>query len=113
MPKVVTSEGIKDFVDSKGTKPTEVFAREERKAPGAAPPMEMKGNAPPADPPEMQAPESKKEEAKPVADEGLEAEDHDLAERAKKRIGKKHYEMKGHKVHVHLMEIQSLIVRFD
>ena len=97
MAKVVTSEGLKDFVES--GKPTEVIAAAKRAAPGAAAPLEMKANTPA---PMMgeSAPEPAKEPEKVTAstpepeDTGLEAEDHDLAERAKKRIGKKHYEMK-------------------
>ncbi len=97
MAKVVTSEGLKDFVES--GKPTEVIAAAKRAAPGAAAPLEMKANTPA---PMMgeSATEPAKEPEKVTAstpepeDTGLEAEDHDLAERAKKRIGKKHYEMK-------------------
>jgi hypothetical protein len=92
VPKVVSSEGLQDFLET--GKPTENIPREKRAAPGAAPALEMKAGDGVA-PPVVDALEAKadaKVEVKPEADEGLEPEDHDLAERAKKRIGKKHYE---------------------
>lgn len=97
MAKVVTSEGLKDFVES--GKPTEVIAAAKKAPPGAAPPLDIRANTPYAPPPEA-AVEPAAAAEKPVPgtsepeDTGLEADDHDLAERAKKRIGKKHYEMK-------------------
>jgi len=102
MAKVVTSEGIKDFVDSKGATPTEVFPTAKRSPPGKAAPIDMRagdGAAPPvvAPPEEKASPGSEaKSDAPPekLEETGLDAEDHDLAERAKKRIGKKHYEMR-------------------
>ena len=94
MAKVVTSQGLTDFVAT-GT-PTETIAREERKPPGAAPPVEMKANTPAADPPEHAAEAEPKADAKadPKAETGLEPDDHDLADKAKRRIAKKHYEMR-------------------
>ena len=86
MGKVVTSEGLTDFVQT--GKPTEVIASTKLKAEKAAPLEVVGANA-------EKEPEKAAEPAKVEADDtGLEAEDHDLAERAKKRIGKKHYEMK-------------------
>lgn len=91
MSKVVTSEGLQDFVST--GKPTEII----EKAPDKRAALNAKlaqTDAPPAPevPPkeEIKLTEAKDEKE----DNGLEAEDHDLAERAKKRIGKKHYEMK-------------------
>jgi hypothetical protein len=98
MPKVISSEGLQTFIET--GKPTETIPREKREARPAAPALEMKaGNG--AAPPVADAPGTSEEpkaqakaEAKPEDDLGLDPEDHDLAERAKKRIGKKHYEMK-------------------
>lgn len=94
MAKVVTSDGLKDFIES--GKPTETIAGVKKTPPGAAPPLDIRANTPYSPPPEAAAETQKaRETPAPDPDEtGLEAEDHDLAERAKKRIGKKHYAMK-------------------
>jgi hypothetical protein len=90
MAKVVTSEGLSDFVQT--GKATEVIADQKRKLPGAAPALEIVKTPGTTElSPESEPKEPPKEPPK-VEDTGLEPEDHDLAERAKKRIGKKHYE---------------------
>lgn len=90
MAKVVTSQGLQDFVES--GKPTEVIAKVEQKNEKKAPALEVVPDKPIVDTGEAKSDDPAKSAA--VEDTGLEAEDHDLAERAKKRIGKKHYEMK-------------------
>ena len=89
MGKVVTSEGLSAFIET-GT-PTETIAAAQRVKPnGAAPALELVTTQPPADAPEQKAaPESKDD-----PNEGLEADDADLAERAKRRINAKHRAMK-------------------
>lgn len=86
MAKVVTSEGLQDYIST--GKPTETFENPRKKlaekisvvdAPKPAEPA--KDAPPPPEPPPA------------TEDTGLEPEDHDLAERARKRISKKHYEM--------------------
>lgn len=94
MAKVVTSEGLTDFVQT--GKATEIIADQKRKAPGAAPALEIVKTPGTTElSPESGSNESAKDPKEPVKaeDTGLEPEDHDLAERAQKRIGKKHYEM--------------------
>jgi hypothetical protein len=90
MAKVVTSEGLTDFVQT--GKATETIVDKRQRA-GAAAPLEMKAVIAPVT--EVgNEPKAVIDEPKKDDDTGLEADDHDLAERAKKRIGKKHYEMK-------------------
>jgi len=97
MAKVVTSEGLTDFVQT--GKATEIIADPRRKAPGPAPALEIvktpgttelssPGAEQPAKEPAVEAKEPPKAE-----ETGLESEDQDLPTRAKNRIGKKHYEM--------------------
>lgn len=97
MAKIVTSQGLQEFVQT--GKPTEVRADKPEQVASKAPPLEVVGSASTADvkPGEKKdekAPETVTKEAPKAEETGLEPEDHDLAERAKKRIGKKHYEMK-------------------
>lgn len=97
MAKVVTSQGLQDFVST--GKPTEVIANDQTSRTQAKLTLAKKLEAvdsPTEKPPETAKPaeEKPKEGAVEAEDNGLEPEDHDLAERAKKRIGKKHYEMK-------------------
>lgn len=90
MSKVVTSEGLQDFIST--GKPTEVIAKK----------AALDAKLAVADSPEPEKPVIEANAEKPAdeiklvekEDNGLEPEDNDLAERAKKRIGKKHYEMK-------------------
>lgn len=83
MAKVMTSEN--------GVLSTEVIVDKPKRPPGAAPAVEMKagdGVAPPVvEAPEVKAGE-KSAEAPKTEDPVLEAEDHDLPERARRRIGK-------------------------
>lgn len=90
MPKVVTSEGLTDFVQS-GKHDTIA----PQKAPEAkeAPALEVKKDAPVTEVKAEPKEEPKKEESK-VEDEGLEPEDVNLSEIVRKKIGKKHRAMK-------------------
>lgn len=106
MAKVVTSQGLQDFVST--AQPTETFTGDATQraaqaklalakkleavdSPASEPPKPDK----PSNVVELSAKEPEaKGDTKTELDDGLEAEDHDLADRAKKRIGKKHYEMK-------------------
>jgi len=95
MAKVVTSEGLSTFVQT-GT-PTEVIVDKRQGTPKSAPALQMDAQIAAADAPEAKTAETASETAAETPkndDLGLEPEDHDLAERAKKRIGKKHYQMK-------------------
>jgi hypothetical protein len=84
MAKVVTGKGMQEFVE---TGKHEVIKDREKKAEDV-PKLEIVKADKPADPPEVKA------ETPEPEDTGLEAEDGDLAERAQKRISKKHREMK-------------------
>jgi len=90
MAKVVTSEGLQDFINTGN--PTEKIE------PKAKLTLAKKLEAvdasvePPKQPSNVVELSGEKEP--PKEDDGLEPEDRDLAERAQKRIGKKHYEMK-------------------
>ena len=95
MAKVVTSEGLSTFVQT-GT-PTEVIVDKRQGTAKSAPALQMDAQIAAADAPEAKIDDKTLEIASDepkTEDFGLEAEDHDLAERAKKRIGKKHYQMK-------------------
>jgi hypothetical protein len=85
MAKVVTGKGMQEFVE---TGKHETIKDREPKKEAEAPILEAVKAAPVL--------EVGKEAEKPAdeADTGLEAEDNDLAERAQKRISKKHREMK-------------------
>jgi hypothetical protein len=85
MAKVVTGKGMQEFVE---TGKHETIKDREPKKEAEAPVLEAVKAAPVL--------EVGKEAEKPAdeADTGLEAEDNDLAERAQKRISKKHREMK-------------------
>lgn len=78
MAKVVTSEGLTDFVQ---TGKVDVVKND--------PPLEVK-----KEPVIQDIKEKPKEEPKKVDDEGLEADDVDLSEHVRKKIGKKHRAMK-------------------
>jgi hypothetical protein len=96
MAKVVTSEGLTAFVQT--GQATEIIADKRQKLEKSAPALEIVKTPQTTDLQGESTEKAQKEpskEAKPeVEDTGLEAEDHDLADRAKKRINKKHYEMK-------------------
>jgi len=81
--KVVTSKGMQAFVE---TGAHETIKNDKPKKAEAAPLMEVKKEAPIL--------EVKTEKPTEPEETGLEAEDHDLAERAQARIAKKHREMK-------------------
>lgn len=98
MAKVVTSEGLTAFIQSGHA--TETIVDKRGKTDKTAPALEIVKtpatvdlSPDSADKAQKEAPKEPKTENVGEADTGLEAEDHDLAERAKKRIGKKHYEM--------------------
>jgi hypothetical protein len=88
MPKVVTGSGMQEFVE---TGKHEVMKPDRAKKEKDAPVLEAV-KAPVV----LEVTEPKAEDKKPdePEDTGLEAEDNDLAERAQKRISKKHREMK-------------------
>jgi hypothetical protein len=108
MAKVVTSEGLQDYIST--GKPTETIANDATNkkltlakkleavdSPIEKPPDTKSEAKIQADEGQKQAVDTavaKSEAKKADEDTGLEPEDHDLADRAKKRIGKKHYEMK-------------------
>lgn len=98
MPKTISSAGLQNFIET-GT-PTKIYPKEAKTAPkeAAAPALEVvkppeaakppeEGKAPPPEKPKEAAVEAPKEE-------GLEAEDAELPERARRRIGFKHAKMK-------------------
>jgi hypothetical protein len=93
MGKVVTSEGLTEFVQSGK------FTHVENHKPGKtadAPPLEVKRETSTTDIGEGKKPaEPEKVEAKPEVDEGLDPEDNDLPERVRSRIGRKHAAMKA------------------
>ena len=86
MGKVVTSMGMQDFVE---TGKVEVIKDRPQKEAKAAPPLEVVKEAQPVD-----LSEPKTEKVDEPEDTGLEADDADLAEKAQKRINKKHREMR-------------------
>jgi hypothetical protein len=86
MPKVITGSGMQEFVESGKH---EVMKPDRQKKDKEAPALEVVKPQEPVDTSEL-----KPEEAKADEDTGLEAEDSDLAERAQKRINKKHREMR-------------------
>jgi hypothetical protein len=93
MAKLVSSAGLQDFIAT--GKPTEVIAKEPPK-PLTVVPKPAEGTAPPPEAPKAAETPKEGEKEPPKVEtptEGLEPEDHDLPERARKRIGKKHYEM--------------------
>ena len=96
MSKVVTSEGLQDFIST--GKPTETVPNDPKARKEALNAKLAAADAPEIEPAkalvEMKVGEEPVKEAPKVEETGLEPEDHDLAERAKRRIGKKHYEMK-------------------
>jgi hypothetical protein len=85
MPKVVTGSGMQEFVE---TGKHEVIKPDRAKKEADAPVLEVAKAAPVLEVTPEAKDEPKDEET------GLEAEDSDLAERAQKRISKKHREMK-------------------
>jgi hypothetical protein len=95
MAKVVTSEGLTEFVQSGK------FTHVENHKPGKAadaPALEVKKDAPTTDIGEGKKPDEpkpEKAEAKSEPDEGLDPEDNDLPERVRSRIGRKHAAMKA------------------
>lgn len=97
MAKVVTSEGLQEFVQSGK------FTHVENHKPGKtadAPALEVKKDASTTDIGGTKEPKDTKsepelKEAKGEPDEGLEAEDQDLPERVKSRMGRKHAAMKA------------------
>src|ERR1700728_170526 len=86
MPKVITGSGMQEFVESGKH---EVMKPDRQKKDKEAPALEVVKPVAPVDTSEPKAEEPKADE-----DTGLEAEDSDLAERAQKRINKKHKEMR-------------------
>jgi hypothetical protein len=115
MAKVIVAGQEGRALAEAGKSTTEVFKDEKRPARVAAPPLEMKagdGAAPPVldGPGERDAKANNRSDsngsdkdsgskagdtaAEVDRDEGLEPDDKELPERARKRIGKKHYEMK-------------------
>lgn len=96
MGKVVTSEGLQEFIQS-GTV-THVENHKPSRAPAV--PLEVKKDTPTTDIGDGKKPdEPKAEKTEPKEtrepDEGLEAEDNDLPERVRTRIGRKHAAMKA------------------
>lgn len=87
MAKVVTGKGMQEFVE---TGKVEVIKDREQKKAQDAPPLEVVKDKPVQ---ELSDP-GKEPEPKPDEDTGLEADDADLAEKAQKRINKKHKEMR-------------------
>jgi hypothetical protein len=87
MPKVITGQGLQEFIE---TGKHETIAAQKKPESKEAPPLEIKKEAPVVDvkPPEEAKPEPKAE------DDGLEPEDKDLSEIIRKKIGKKHRAMK-------------------
>lgn len=99
MAKVVTSEGLSDFIQT--GKVTHIENHKTAKA-SEAPALEVKKDAPTTDIGEVKDPktadakgEPEPKEVKAEPDEGLESEDHDLPDRVKSRIGRKHAAMKA------------------
>lgn len=93
MAKVVTSEGLSEFVQS--GKYTHVENHKPGKA-TEAPILEVKKDAPTTDIGDKpKADDAKTEPKEPVEDTGLEADDTDLTERVKSKIGRKHAAMKA------------------
>jgi hypothetical protein len=89
MGKVVTGKGMDDFVQN-GTFETIKSAKKPKKE---APPLEVVPDKPVVDPKPTETPQTPP--PAPLEEEtGLEPEDSDLAERAQKRISRKHREMK-------------------
>ena len=83
MAKVVTSHGLTEFIQ---TGKTELMDNPEiKEAPKTAPPPEEKAETPAPLPPPIPAPDES---------EGLEADDIDLTEHVRKKINKKHRQMK-------------------
>jgi hypothetical protein len=90
MGKVVTGKGMDDFA-LHGT--VENIKSDPKPKRGRTPPLEVVNPAPVVDPGPAKTPETPP--PAPVEEEtGLEPEDNDLAERAQKRISRKHREMK-------------------
>jgi len=89
MPKVITGEGLQEFIESGKHETIAPQKKSENKAPA----LEVKKETPVVEvKPEEPKPEVKSE-AKPE-DDGLEPEDKDLSEIIRKKIGKKHRAMK-------------------
>lgn len=86
MAKVVTGKGMQEFVE---TGKVEVIKDREPKKAQDAPPLEVVKDKPIQELSEPDKPVEKADE-----DTGLEADDADLAEKAQKRINKKHKEMR-------------------
>jgi hypothetical protein len=87
MPKVVTGAGLREFIDSGKHETIEAKKPEAKKE--EAPALEVKKEVVT----DIQ-PETPKEEPKAENEEGLEAEDQNLSEIIRKKIGKKHRAMK-------------------
>lgn len=99
MAKVMVGGREGMAIAAKGGDPVEVFEDKRSPARQAAPALEIVKTSAMTDLSPESAEKAQKEPVKEAdkpnsTEDGLEAEDHDLAERAKKRIGKKHYEMK-------------------
>lgn len=92
MAKVVTSEGLTEFVQS--GKYTQVENHKPGKA-NDAPALEVKKDAPTTDIGEQTKADATEPKETKEPDEGLEAEDNDLPDRVKSRIGRKHAAMKA------------------
>lgn len=101
MAKTVSSAGLNEFIQT--GKPTLVYPSDPKEAAKIG--AQTQAGAPTAakapDAPSGPVSDGKPPETAPAAsadalkaEEGLEPEDNDLPERARKRIGKKHYEMK-------------------
>lgn len=104
MAKVIVAGQEGRALAEAGKSTTEVFKDEKRPARVAAPPLEMKAGDGAA-PPVVDGPGERGEKSSVIVtgntithrnepEETIEEEDKDLPERARKRIGKKHYEMK-------------------